>query len=79
MLKLHWFTRSNQLYATYIAASWFKTVDKGTSDSTRKVMLGLFIWRHYQVLRKGIRTETTLRHSWKGRHGNHMITIPYTE
>lgn len=62
-----------------IAASWFKTVDKGTSDSTRKVMLGLFIWRHYQVLRKGIRTETTLRHSWKGRHGNHIITIPYTE
>lgn len=31
------------------------------------------------VLRKRIRTETTLRHSGKGRHGNHMTTIRYSE
>lgn len=31
------------------------------------------------VLRKRIRTETPLRHSGKGRHGNHMTTIPYSK
>lgn len=31
------------------------------------------------VLRKRIRTETTLQRSGKGRHGNHMTTIRYSE